>query len=170
MSETPPLNLVWPRLLELLDCLCTRINDSALDPVCVCEAMPGMNVALDYALGGCSAGGADGMAWVRLTSIYMTSNFPAQLQGTVRCDNAEVAFAFEMGIIRSMPLGDDEGNPPPLEMMLAATERQVSEAMLIANAILCCYDTDVAMGTYTPIGPEGGAVGGRWTASSLVGA
>lgn len=162
-----PLNLLWPRLLQLLDCLCTSIEDCGLDPVCVCQPMPGMDVALDYTDGACEQDGADGMAWIRLVSVWNTDAFPQVMQTPSRCDNYEAAFSFEVGIVRSVPI-DSEGNPPSPDVLLALTERQVSEALLMQRAITCCFDEAVLLGTYAPIGPQGAAVGGRWVASALV--
>lgn len=154
-------DLAWDKLSSLASCLCAAIEEANVDPVCFCGVMPGAAVALDYINFGCDK--SDGMAWVRLTTSYLTESFPNQLVRETKC-GSEVAVVAEIGLVRSMPPSED-GEPPDAALMLAAAERQVTEAALMRRAVVCCLKSGSILGTYQPIGPDGGAIGGQWMVS-----
>lgn len=155
-------DLAWAKLVRLRDCLCDAINASDLDPVCMCAVVPGAGVALDFIHSGCK-GGADGMAWVRLTNEYPTVSFPQAAAGPTKC-GAEIAVVAEVGLVRSMPIPED-GEPPDAATYQAVAEVQIEEAALMRKAIVCCFGSAVILGVYTPVGPVGGAIGGLWQAT-----
>lgn len=152
---------VWAKLSKLSSCLCAAIEEAGVDPVCFCGVMPGVAVALDYTNFGCKT--SDGMAWVRLSTEYLTEAFPNPLVRESKC-GTEIAFVAEVGMVRSMPLNDD-GEPPDAATMMAAAERQITEASIMRKAVVCCLKSGSILGAYTPVGPDGGAIGGSWLVS-----
>lgn len=151
-------------LEQLAACLCAQIITDGSPGVCFCGVVPGESVALDYQ-GDCDD--VCGMAWVRLTSVY-----PATVMGTpsVEPNNCAMGLGFdlELGVVRCSSLPDDQGNPPSAADLLGDTTLQVADMFSMRAAILCCGQaSDWLLGLYTPIGPEGGVVGGTWAASSM---
>lgn len=150
----------------LAACLCGEVCESDLPGVCFCGVLPGSSVALDY-VNSCTDATC-GMAWVRLVSATPGGLSSDLLTQTNNCETG-LRLNVEVGIVRCSPSPDDEGNPPSAEDMLAATELQIDDMMLMRRAITCCVDShDYLLGSYSPFGPEGGAVGGFWTVQILV--
>lgn len=159
-------NLIWPKLEQLRDCLCESVVAAGLTPLCNCSIMPGAAIAYDFIHNG-ECEDSDGMGWVRLGSVYLTRSFPLAANSIVPCDQATSAFTVDVGIIRSMPLAED-GEGLDAADFEAAADIQTSEMAVIQQAILCCYGSQndlVMLGGYTPVGPDGGAIGGFWTAT-----
>jgi hypothetical protein len=154
----------WPKLIQLAECLCSQIATDGLPEPCECLVLPGAQVALDY----CEPCRDDkcGMAWVRLTTMYPSANFPnldETLRGSCR---APLAYGIELGVARCAPVGKDDGMPPDPADQQAAVRLQMSDALAMRKALSCCYGASGWMlGVYTPFGPEGGCVGGSWQAS-----
>jgi hypothetical protein len=156
---------LWPTIAALTACLCRQIVDDGLPVVCICSPMPGEIIATDYVTEDA------GMAWVRMESGYPSTAFPAP-SGIAACD-APLAFGLELGIAYCAPMPDDEGNPPSMNEQFDATRLQLAGMNTIRRAILCCFPSkarDVVLGTYQPLGPEGGVVGGFWSISVAEGA
>lgn len=147
---------LWPRVLKMAQCLCDEIDNSGLPELCFCGVMPGQQVAIDYA--DCNAK-KNGMAWVRLVNASPYTVQGAPMTQPVSCDTPLQA-SLEVAIMRNLPIRDD-GSPPTTAEMLAATELQFADMACMRRAILCCYDIAL-LGTYTPSGPAGSAVGGAW--------
>ena len=71
----------------------------------------------------------------------------------------------EIGIVRCAATGDALGNPPTPTQLLDEAALQYADAEAIRRAVVCCPtlpSKDVIMGTYDPLGPAGGLVGGTW--------
>lgn len=147
----------------LVTCLCAQIvADGGVEP-CFCGLMPGEVPLADYT--SCD-GSQDGMAWVRLVNAYPSVQLGAATTQPGNC-GAMLGADIEVGVLRNMPAGDDRGNPPTLAQMNAAVIQAVNDAASARRAILCCNDSlagiDVMLGQWSPMGPQGGLVGGTWT-------
>lgn len=149
---------IFTVLEELADCLCTQIKtDGLLDP-CFCGVVPGTAVVYGYAED-CDKGG---VAWVRLENIYPSVSVGQQQIDLNNCSGG-LGFDVEVGILRPMPLGDEYGNMPASDLLTSTTSLQVADAITMRKAIVCCMqDRGWILGAYTPMGPEGGVVGGAW--------
>lgn len=152
--------LAWPVLVKLTDCLCTELVSSGLPPTCICSPMPGEAIAADY------VSKDQGMAWVRVSSVYPSSIFPAQDQSASGCA-VEIAVQLEVGVLYCAPVTEGRSNNPPgLGRMFDSTRLQMATMAAMLRAIECCLGRasrkGVALGAYTPLGPEGGVVGGSW--------
>lgn len=156
-----PYNPVFARVEAISACLCAEILDPAngVPDVCFCGVVPGEAPSAMYA-GNCKD--KCGMAWTRLVSMYPANGVGVPLGTVARCDTG-IGIEVEVGILRCMSVGDERGNPPSAQEQHDAAELQAADAMVMWKALLCCQAIphgDVILSRYTPIGPEGGLVGG----------
>lgn len=141
-------------------CLCERLQDSAREggaPMpCICTVLPGAVVPYDY----CEAGGS---AWSRVVGIVpITSDI-----GDYTCAT-EYEVTIEVGILRCAPMLGANNELPSDAEQTAAAMQQYADMGLMHAALTCCtvpsrFDGP-AVGSYVPLGPDGGCVGGSWTA------
>jgi hypothetical protein len=155
-------------LTSIADCLCETIKNSQVPDVCFCGVVPGDGIVVDFA-GGCRDG-RQGMAWVRMTSLYPATGVNVVDETPNNC-GAGIGMDFELGIVRPVAVMDARGNPPTPEQYLAAAALANDDALVMLKALRCCptiADLDATVGTYTPAGPEGGVVGGTWPVAVLL--
>lgn len=147
----------WPAMLSLLDCLCAEVSASGLD-TCMCTLLPGQAVPGDYVTED------SGMAWVRLVSMFPSSQLPLVDQSANGC-LVPLAYTLEMGALFCAPVAEDSRTPPSLGSNVDATRVQMAALAAMRRALECCLGAkprEVVLGQYTPVGPAGGAVGGTW--------
>lgn len=154
-------NLVYDRLTLLAACLCAQIQDpeNGVPDVCFCGIVPGDAAVGQYA-GDCSV--KCGMAWVRMVNLYPSQGVGQATMVPGNCGRA-IGIDVELGIMRCISVGDERGNLPSPAELLAATQLQIADALIMHKAVYCCDalpKQDVIVGEYTPLGPEGGLVGG----------
>ena len=155
-------------LITLASCLCSQIEESDGPGVCFCGVVPGEAVIFDYA-GDCTDTTC-GMAWARLITVYPATGvgLPNVLPGNC---NGTLGVDIELGIVRCASIGDDRGNPPSPSELTEQTLQQVADAILLFRAVQCCEmvnPKDAVVSAYTPVGPDGGMVGGAITVMTLV--
>lgn len=143
----------------LATCLCAQILADGTPKTCFCGVIPGAAIPMDMVTGTCKD--ADGMAFVRLVNTY-----PANQVGVQNLEPGNCAVGqgvdLEVGIIRCFPLTRSGGSPKP-DVLLARTKLQIADERTMRRAINCCEwldAQDFVVGLYTPIGPEGGVLGG----------
>lgn len=163
---TFPYNPIFARLQALAACLCAEIADSdnGVPDVCYCGIVPGATPPALYA-GNCKD--KCGMAWVRLVTVYPATGVGVLSTQPAKCDTGMGA-DLEIGILRCMSVGDERGNLPTAQQQADAVELQMADTMVMWKAMVCCDaipSGDVIVGQYTPVGPEGGLVGGFFTLS-----
>jgi hypothetical protein len=135
-----------------------------LDSMCAVTAYPGNAVPIDY-IG--TDGSCGAMAWVRHVTSYPSIRFPAADASLESC-HATLAHSIEVGIARPAPIPDSDGSTVELPDDLAHLNVSfdlADDMILMKDAIARAAKTIdfVILGSYTPVGPEGGAVGGTWT-------
>lgn len=160
-----PANLVddrvaWPVLSKMADCLCKEIAAAGLPPTCICSPFPGEAIATDYVTKD------EGMAWVRVSAVFPSANFPAQDQIARGC-LMPLAVQLEVGSLFCAPVTEGRSNKPPrMPAMFDSSRIQMAAMAAMLRAIECCLGREqqkgVSLGAYTPLGPEGGVVGGSW--------
>lgn len=143
----------------IASCLCLELADAVREgnaQPCICTVMPGAVVAFDY----CEEGG---MAWARLAGIL-----PVENTQPYTCA-VEYDVTVEIGILRCAPGLGEDGELPTMPEQLAASMQQQFEMGLMHKVLSCCATTasfdGPAINGYTPVGPDGGCVGGVWTAT-----
>jgi hypothetical protein len=157
-----PIAVAPPRialaLVDLADCVCAELAETGAGATCWCGLYPGASVSWDYCTE-CS-GGACGMGYVRFAGVFPYDSFPVP---TVDFHCAKpTAYALEVGALRCMPQpGDGELADPTT--MIEVSLGQLMDAEALYRALKCC-GLDIAVERYQPVGPEGGCVGGFWTA------
>jgi hypothetical protein len=159
-------NPVFDRLGELAECLCAQIQDpeNGVPDVCFCGVVPGDQAVANYA-GDCND--VCGMAWVRLVQMYPMAVI-GQADATPGNCGVGVGIDVEVGILRCIEFGDEQGNLPPPAVLLAATQLQIADALVMRKAIYCCDaipSKEAIVTPYAPTGPLGGLVGGMMTVS-----
>jgi hypothetical protein len=104
---------------------------------------------------------------VRLTTANPSASFPAADTTVTNCAST-LAYPFEVGVMRPAPLAEvigDELVLPTEEENTAAALQQLDDLETMYRALVMFGEEVEALlpGIYTPIGPEGGVVGGKWT-------
>lgn len=154
--------IVYPVLVELATRLEAELTASEIPVPGFLALMPGVEVPRDFADGEC-----DGQGWVRLSSVYPSTNFP-EPDVTPARTWTQLGFDIEVGISRCLPTLDENNEPPTVAQNLAAVALQLADMAAMRRAIcktMVTLKRDFVLGSYTPEGPDGGTVGGYWPTS-----
>lgn len=149
----------FPLLAALLDSLTAEFRAAGLhEDLCSMTIQPGAIVPADY-------GDCGGMAWVRLASSNPTVSFPT---GDLTINNCaySLAHVVEVGAFRAGPLPEQVGGGvvlPTDEEQFEAARMQFADMAAMRRAITKAPIDYKILGTYQPIGPQGGVLGGTWT-------
>lgn len=150
-------------LEAIRDVIADKFEEDGHNNFCLLTLMPGEQVPFDYC-DRCD----DGMAWVRLASLQPPQD---RLDNTPMQCFTEMSMTVEVGHIFSAPWPESDGDLPDEHDHTDATLRQIRSADLLLQALLC---TDLPSGetptdpTYVPLGPDGGCLGGAWSATVRV--
>src|SRR5690606_35524537 len=157
----------FPLAERLAECLCGLLSER--DPVACCCVEPGAEVAWDDCTGG--------QAWVRIVQEYpLGDRFPHPQNSASPCGGVGGwAVVLELGVLRCMPLPDGQGSLPSCQAEQDTAERIADDKHTMREAVFCCDWRDtprdafaspedgLIVGPWTPVGPEGGCVGGTMT-------
>ena len=147
--------VIFPALLKLKDCLCNELDQAGLSELCDCELLHGLGAFPDQPAIG------KGIAWVGLNSIFPSKLFPSP-DGDIENCTAPLAAAVSIGVIRCYKVRE---RGETLDEMRGYLDMQMADMAAMRRAIVCCAkdeDIAVSLGTYTPLGPDGGSYGGVW--------
>jgi hypothetical protein len=161
--EAPPAPWIADRLIELSACVCQMLTTEGTGRPCWCGLTLGVNAAWD-GCGECADGGC-GMGWVRLDGAYPFTAFPVEETEIASTCGTFTGYTIEVGALRCMPQNED-GQPLGPDVTLGLAVDQARDMLALRSAILCCPawpDWPVLLGSWQPLGPEGGCVGGFWT-------
>lgn len=155
---------------EFADGLLEVIRERGWKDPCMIALLPGADVPFDYCEndGGCGEGG---MAWVRLVTITPLLNPDGTSSGT--CTTG-MDMAFEMGMLMGAPPVREVGDQiilPSSDENTIASIRQYEQMDAMYEALTCTALSGgftPSVTNYTPIGPQGGCVGGIWTATIAI--
>ena len=156
-----PVDPVWDKAEELLSCVEEHLSLYGAAPQRSFIA-PGNPPAWDVC---CSSGQGEGMAWVQITEVFPADNFPAAQTGAMRCNYAEQGVRLNVGVLRCAATLDDQGRPPSTQRLMTDAAKVQRDRAIVNEAIRCCFLADAepgtfVVGTFTPLGPQGGCVGG----------
>ena len=165
MTVAPPIvipaNPVFTALEDLATCLCAQIVADGGPDVCFCGVIPGEAASAMYQ-GDCTK--KCGMAWVRLITVTPAAGVGTLTEQPGNCATG-IGYDVEVGILRCTPVGTATTPPTPAQL-LSSTELQLADMMTMRRAVICCYGSkNWILGSYTPMGPGGGMVGGAWNLS-----
>jgi hypothetical protein len=157
---------VFPALLAAAQCLSEQITAAGVPVPEFIGIVPGDALLPDYCAGG--------MAWVRLASMGEWVEGSGDGQDRWSACTGPLIASIEMGIVRCAPEGstaNGEFCPPTMAEQLDATRLQMADQALMLRAIRCClpaasdgrYARRIAVTGYSPVGPAGQCLGGRWT-------
>lgn len=147
-----------PALEQLAHCLCAALAEHPeLPELCFCGVVWGELVPADYVQDD------KGMAWVRLISGQPSATF-GQPYTEPGC-TMPLAFVVEMGVLYCPPMPDsvDPRDLPSIADHLVAARHAATAMEAMFSAVICCFDSqdkDLVVGQYTPMGPQGGVMGG----------
>lgn len=158
MAELKEDPFLYPAMVALAGCVCEEMGVAGLDTSCFCGVMPGAVVDGTYVM---PDGGTD-MAWVRLVGTALAES--ATLVRSNCNTPLDVTLEVGFGTCAVIPEGAELIT---VDEQLAMARRVMAGMQAAKRAILCCewfnkYDATMRMGTWTPLGPEGGFVGGTW--------
>lgn len=151
----------------VLDCAEASLVDCGR-PVCRAGLKPGSEEFVPWdACCECPIG--EGELWVAVNRIWPSDDFPFQVTGTERqCSFLSFAAELSIGVMRCSQALTDTGDAPSVERLTAETVKMTADAQALREAIRCCYGPTVEKGEYllgswVPLGPNGGCVGGQQT-------
>lgn len=152
---------VWPLLTDLLGALTWEVGAANLPPLGLTVVVPGAEAAFDF--------GCDALGWVRAASVYPTATFPNPEASPLGSCVSSLAVSVEVGIMRCAPNPDTLPNGevvlPTATDLSEAARLQLADMAAIRRAILRCPAADRVLSLYQPLGPQGGVVGGFWSAT-----
>lgn len=159
---------------DFLDGLLTAVVDW-LDtigaPVCRSFVAPGASAPWDTC---CECDVGEGQAWVLASRVFPVDPFPNQDVSAQRCKPREYAANVTAGVLRCAHTVDDQGVPPDPEVVTADAVKVGRDRTAVLDAIVCHVAGDepgtFQVGDWTPLGPQGGCVGGQWTMTVAVSA
>ncbi len=118
----------------------------------------------------------DGQVWVRL--ILLEPVFGDNRQPTTQSNPCGVLMwraTIGVGVLRCAATLSDNGDPPPPSVLTAETLQMTADMSALSEAVSCTVPRTVQglmrvpqVQSWTPLGPEGGCVGGEWTITALV--
>lgn len=170
--QTPGIDTLFlPAAVNLLNCLCAALN-SRPNPPSICCLRPGDSVVQDVGIPGYSQDECcAGQAYVRVVGFYMTggANSPFPSPSTDApvspCGVPAWGLQLEMGVFRCIRTD----RQPTCTEYTEAVIRQMNDAKAMREAACCfedLYDPEtVALGQWSPAGPDGGCVGSTWQVS-----
>lgn len=158
---------IFDRLVAIKNCLSAQIVTDGLCDVAFCGIVPGEAAAGDYFQ--CGSSTLNGMAWVRLSTSYMASSV-GQADLSIGNCTKEIGVDIEIGIMRCAALASVSGSPPKPSVVHEAAAQQLADMETLFRTVTCCPEVssrDYVIGSYAPLGPEGGIVGGILTISLI---
>lgn len=149
---------IFPLAEAVLASVVGQLALAGLPVVDAAFVAPGNQAAMDYACEG-------GQAWVRIVSAYTSTTFPEPDQSAQSMCVGRPAALIEVGVARCAPeptqtMGVLEAPAP--EVLTESARVQSADREAMRRGIIAGGGDDVIIGSYTPLGPQGGIVGGFW--------
>ena len=176
MTEPVPADidsLLLPVAVNMLSCLCAALAEETTWPTdAICCLRAGDSAIQD--VGQYFDECCQGMAYVRPAGFYMTgtveSPFPSPSTDAAisSCGVPAWGLQLEIGVFRCIRTD----RPLTCAEWTEAVVRQLADAKAMRAAVCCLeqlYDPQsVALGLWTPVGPQGGCLGSIWPISVQV--
>lgn len=152
--------IAYPMLPGLVGAIGTEFDKAGIESPAFLGVWPGQLVSYDH----CGDGECGGQTWVRAASVFPASNFPNPDTDVNRWGT--MAVLVEVGTVRCAPQPEHADEFPTAEQYLDCAREALADMAAMRRAIcnyLTSIDRDFILGSYTPVGPDGGCVGGIWT-------
>lgn len=170
MTDPTTDQSVTPVAENLLACLVAELATEA-DPPAHASLRTGIQVEL--LLSTTRDECCEGVAWVRVASIYPSENFPEQDSSYSRCGPVQWAAILEMGVARCAPT-PDAADIPSEDEWNAVSRAIMDDAAAMRRALCCFVDADpdrmYLAGQWASLAVEGGCAGGTQQVTIAVGA
>lgn len=164
---------VWPLLVTLTATLDEVLNEYDAG-TCRTFVAPGSAPPWDV----CCRCDKDheGQAWVAVQRYFPTVTFPGEAAAPLRCKPDQYGVTLNIGVLRCASTIDDAGNVPSVDLLMDEALKVSRDRTLVQYALLCRFAEDadlypgqIALGAWTPLGPQGGCVGGLTTVTIAAG-
>lgn len=162
----------------VLEALLAAYDDPqwGLESPCVAGLVSGSMLIADHCCAGVTAHGSDceGQLTVRVAGVWPTEEFPAPRQTAMPVCGSSWAVELELAVLRCALTVDTDAQPPILPSMeeeMLVAELALADMGLIRHVVsgyAMLHDQALVIGSYTPMGPQGGCVGGGVTVTFLV--
>lgn len=159
---------MFDMMTSLAGCIETTFAEDGRPAVCFNGVVMGDGMSAAWA-GECD-NDLCGMTWVRLVNVYPANTPGAQNQQANNCASG-LGAEFEVGVLRCTPIDAIDAEEEEADA-LATTSDVLADIVSLRKAIVCCNDipkNESVLGTWTPMGPLGGLVGGAWLLYVIVG-
>jgi hypothetical protein len=144
-----PDALALPVLERLRDALTVELAQTLAGLPSRVSLVPGANLVLD-----CDKG------WVRLNAAAPSVRWP-NFGGSLNSCADPTAVQVQVGVARCVITMDADGRPPTAEEDDESVRVQLSDYAALRRTVLCSLPgKDYVLGTYLPVGPQGGLSGG----------
>lgn len=151
----------WRVAEEVRDCVLETYEGEAPDIIpAAAFIVPGAEVVHDKV--------CPSMLYVRLINSGPYQAFPQVSLVKRKCGHP-VATAMAVGVIRCQQGLGNANRPlqPTVEQLTEDANLMFCDQALMWKALMCCLDSDeiggnFMVGTYQPLGPQGGVYGGEW--------
>lgn len=143
--------------LNIKECLCDRLAETILGPVCKCTLYPSDVATADI----CSKTlTGNGEAKIHVGRVFDSRNFPA-VEELQRC-GSYVAVEVVMTVRRCAPTMGNEGQLPSEDELELALMGVLDDAHAMRCAIQCCVDSKlIQVGEWRLLSLQGGCMGGQ---------
>jgi hypothetical protein len=170
-TVTDPLGI--PTAHAVLEAVLATYDATEVQGPCAAGLASGAMAAVDRGID--TADGCCGQLWVRVADAYPSRRFPEPDAFPAPAEDLAWAVMVEVGIVRPATMVREiDGKPvlPSMQEETDAAERTLIDAAMLRQALLVTYaeeaDVTVLLGRWVPLGPEGGVVGGAYTATIQV--
>lgn len=164
---------LWP-FLAVLTATLDEVLDEFDAATCRTFVAPGASAVWDVCCP--CARDAEGQAWVAVQSYGPSDTFPNLSNAPLRCKPDQYVATVDVGVLRCASTVDDAGNAPSSDLLIEEAQKVSRDRTLVQYALLCrfaeeadLYPGEIALGTWVPLGPQGGCVGGQTTVSFVTG-
>lgn len=160
----------YPVMIELAATTQNQLVKNGLPPIDKVTIQPGAVIVADYVGNGKDCG----EIIINLITAYPSNPFPQQTLTSTRSGKAAIgcgvvlAYQLAVSVLRCAPVmtGTKQAPiPPTMDVVLAATRLQMADMQATRTAICQALNNtgrDYQLGAYTPVGADGGVVGGTW--------
>jgi hypothetical protein len=149
-------------LVQIAACIEATFEEQERPPTCFTGVIPGDGATPAW-FGGCDGDGPCGMAWVRLAQAYPSVRVGEPDMEPGNCGSM-LGLDIEIGVLRCTPVDATDAEEEEVDALASSIEI-LDDMLALKHAIQCCTSLpakSMVLGSWTPMGPRDGFVGGAW--------